>query len=111
LTRKISGVDQILEPLTAKSSRHLMEDDYNDQPLQVDDISLRLSKCCLLDDPEPLIPFELVSIILVEADNETIFTCFCVCWNWNSLDHNSLFYQLAKKRFNLKNYKKYDLLK
>ena len=54
------------------------------------------------------LPFELIPLILVETDNQTLFTCFCVCVGWNSFsDDNYLFKSITKRRYNLKNYKKY----
>jgi len=60
-----------------------------------------------LDDTEETLPVELISHLLVEADNLTIFTCFQVCTSWNQYSNDNYFFQaLVKKRFNLENYKR-----
>jgi len=52
-----------------------------------------------------VIPYDLILWILVEADNETIFTCFCVCKTWNSFaESNHLFKEISRRRYDLENY-------
>jgi hypothetical protein len=59
------------------------------------------------DDGE-FLSYDLVPSILTEADNETIFTCFCVSKSWNLFaNDNYLFQQLNNKRYDMENYKKY----